>query len=163
MKSVWSIEIMAPREQVWRALSTPGVLQPFYFNSRLDADLRPGGELAYSSADGKHTFIQGAVVELTPGASLVHSFRFTDLSEPEQRVTFELSDCEGGTRVTVRHEGLERAPKHASRVVRGWPHILGNLKRWMETGRLPAATRAQYALMAALLSVMPRLGAAAAR
>jgi uncharacterized protein YndB with AHSA1/START domain len=139
-------------------LTTPGALQPFYFNSRFDAELHPGGALTYSSADGKHTFIEGAVVQLTPEAALVHSFRFSDLSEPEQRVTFELSESGGGTRVTVRHEGLERAPRHASRVARGWPHILANLKRWMEEGKLPMRTRVQYALMAALFSVLPKRG-----
>ena len=96
------------------------------------------------------------MVELTPGAALVHSFRFSDLSEPEQRVTFELSDSGGGTRVTVRHDGLELAPRHASRVAGGWPHILANLKRWMEVGKLSTLTRAQYALMAALFSLMPK-------
>ena len=137
-------------------MTTPGALQPFYLNSRFDVELRPGGALTYSSADGKHTFIHGAVIQLEPEAVLVHSFRFSDLSEPEQRVTFELSDSGGGTRVTVRHEGLERAPKHAFRVVRGWPHILANLKRWLEVGGLSTPTRVQYALMAALFSVMPK-------
>ena len=155
MNSVWSMEIAAPKERVWRALTTPGALQPFYFNSRFNAELSPGGALTYSSADGKHTFIHGAVIELTPEVTLVHSFRFSDLSEPEQRVTFELEDFGEGTRVTVRHEGLESAPKHAARVARGWPHILANLKRWMETGKLSMSTRIQYALMGALFSIMP--------
>ena len=158
MKSVWAIEIRAPKERVWRALTTPGALQPFYFNSRFDAELRPGGALTYSSADGKHTFIHGVVVQLTPETTLVHSFRFADLAEPEQRVALELLDIGGGTRVTVRHEGLESAPKHASRVARGWPHILANLKRWMEVGKLSSNTRFQYALLAALFSVMPKRG-----
>ena len=156
MKSVWSIDIAAPRERVWRALTTPGVVQPFYFGSRFEADLRPGGGVRYTTPKGERTFIEGRVIEVESDRRFVHEFRFLDLQEPAQRVTFDLEDVGGGTRMTIRHEGLEAAPKHAKRVTPGWDHILSNLKAWLERGKLPLASRLQHAAMGALAPLMPQ-------
>jgi uncharacterized protein YndB with AHSA1/START domain len=155
MKSLWSMDIDAPRERVWHALTQPGIIQPFYFNSRFDADLRPDGEMKYRTADGKRVLIEAKVLEIETGAKLVHEFRFTDISEPAQVVTFELEDIESGTRVRIRHSGLEAAPKHASRVSHGWNHILKNLKHWVEKGSLPLSARLQHGMMHLMLKAMP--------
>ena len=151
MKTIWSIEIDSPRDRVWRALTTPGEIQRFYFDSRFDADLRAGGRVAYTTPDGTRTFIRGDVLEVVPNTRFVHTFRFTDLDEPAQRVSFELEDADGGTRVTIRHEDLDVAPKHRKRVTPGWSRILGNLKHWLEHGSLPTSSRIQLLLMKALL------------
>ena len=155
MKTVWSIEIDAPRERVWRALTAPGEIQPFYYGSRFEGDLRPGGAFRYATPDGSRTFIRGTVVEVLPNERFVHTFRFTDLAEPEQRVSVELEDVARGTRVTIRHEGLDAAPKHRRRVAGGWARILGNLKAWVEQGSLPASARLQNLVMKAFLPLLP--------
>jgi uncharacterized protein YndB with AHSA1/START domain len=155
MSMVWSELIGAPRERVWSALTASGVVQPFYFNSLFEADLAPGGALRYSTPDGKRIFIQGRVLEIVPGFKLVHEFRFFDLAEPPQTVSLELEETSHGTRVTIRHDGLDEAPLHRSRAKRGWSHILRNLKAWLEQGRLPLTTRMQYAVMKLLIPFMP--------
>lgn len=155
MKTLWSIEVDSPRESVWHALTNSGAVQPFYFNSLFEADIRPGGELKYRTPDGQRVLIVGKVLEVDPARRLVHEFRFTDLAEPPQTVAFELEDVAAGTRVTVRHDGLAAAPKHSSRVSHGWDHILNNLKRWMETGSLPLGARMQNAVMHLVLRMMP--------
>ena len=154
MSMIWSEHIAAPPERVWSALTHSGV-QPFYFNSLFEADLAPGGALRYSTPDRKRIFIEGRVLEIVPGSRLVHEFRFVDLAEPPQKVVFEIEEAQHGTRVTIRHDGLDDAPLHRSRVKRGWSHILRNLKTWLEQGRLPLATRVQYAVMKLLLPLMP--------
>jgi uncharacterized protein YndB with AHSA1/START domain len=152
---VWVEHIAVARERVWASLTSPGVVQPFYFNSLFQADLTPGGALHYSTADRKRIFINGRVLEILPGCKLVHEFKFADLSEPAQRVTFELEETAHGTRVTIRHEGLDDAPKHLARVRKGWTRILANLKLWLEQGRLPLTTRLQYAAMKLFIPLMP--------
>lgn len=155
MKTLWSMDIEAPRAKVWRALTDPGAIQPFYFNSLLEAQLRPGGEMNYRTPDGERLIIAGKVLEIEDGSKLVHQFRFTDLAEPPQTVTFELEDKGKGTKVTIRHQGLDEAPKHSSRVTRGWDSILKNLKIWMETGSLPLSSRMQNNVMHFFLKLMP--------
>ena len=155
MSIVWVEHIAVPRERVWAALTSPGVVQPFYFNSLFQADLTPGGALHYSTPDGKRTFINGRVLYILTGCKLVHEFKFADLSEPAQTVTFELEETAHGTRVTIRHEGLDDAPKHRARVKKGWTRILANLKTWLEQGRLPLRTRLEYAAMTLVIPLMP--------
>ena len=155
-KNLWSIEIESPRDRVWNTLTAPGEIHRFYFHSLFDADIRPGGKFRYATANGKRTFIRGEILEVVPQSRLAYRFRFTDIAEPEQRVTYELSDVDGGTRVTVRHDDLDAAPKHAKRVLRGWDHILGNLKHLLERGKLSLGTRVQYRIMRMLVLLMPK-------
>jgi len=160
MKTFWTTDIKAGPEAVWRALTSAGIVQPFYFNSLFEAELRPGGEISYSTVDGKRLIIAGKVLEIELGRKLVHEFRFVDLAEPAQVVTFELAEIATGTRVTIRHQGLEEAPKHASRVSHGWDQILSNLKSWLESGSLPLRARMQNSLMHLFLRAMPERGQA---
>jgi hypothetical protein len=57
--------------------------------------------------------------------------------------------------VTIRHQGLEAAPKHSSRVGRGWDSILKNLKTWRETGSLSVTSRVQNKVMHFFLKLVP--------
>ncbi len=154
MTALWSKDMAAPPEKVWDALTRPGELQPFYFNSLFEAELRPEGEIRYLSPDGKRLLIAGKVIEIVAGRKLVHAFRFADISEPPQSVTFEVEAIAAGTRVTIRHVGLEAAPKHAARVRRGWDRILANLKQWVETQSIPLAARMQNVMMHLVLKVV---------
>jgi uncharacterized protein YndB with AHSA1/START domain len=156
MKTVWSIDIEAPPERVWEELTRTGKVLRFYFDSVLEGDLRPGGKLRYVTPDRKRTFIVGDVVELTAPTRFVHTFKFTDLAEPAQKVSFDLEPVEKGTRLTVRHEGLGGAPKHGRRVDAGWTKILGDLKRWTESGRVSLGTRLRNSLMKLMLPFMPK-------
>jgi len=155
-KTVFSVLIAAPPQTVWDRLTTPGVVQPFYFNSILEADLRPGGDLSYLSTNRKVTFIKGQILEVTAPSRLVHTFRFNDLSDEPSTVTFELTPEADGTRLTVTHEGSEATAKTFGRVERGWRSILTNLQVWMETGKLPFKSRVQNVVMGLMLPFMPK-------
>lgn len=160
MRTFWTTEIKAEPEAVWRALTSPGIIQPFYFNGLFKADLRPGGAMSYRTVDGKQLIIAGKILEIEVGRKLVHEFRFVDVAEPAQVVTFELAEIPTGTRVTIRHQGLEVAPKHASRVSHGWDQIPSNLKRWLESGSLTLRARMQNSVMHLFLRAMPDRGQA---
>lgn len=153
---LFSIHIEAPIERVWETLTQTATRQPFYFDSVLEAELRPGGPLRYCTPNRKRTFIIGEILEVEAPNRLVHSFRFSDLSDPPTKVTMTLAQEAGGTRVTVTHEGLAGAPKTRKRVARGWPHILGNLDSWLVRGKLPFKTRFGYAIMKLMMPLMPK-------
>jgi len=156
MKTLWSIDIQAPPTRVWEELTRTGVVLPFYFDSILEGDLRPGETIRYVSANRKHVFIEGEVVEVCAPERFVHTFRFADLDEPEQRVSFELEANADGTRLTVRHDGLTDAPKHGRRVDAGWTKILADFATWNEHGRVALSTRARNLAMKLMLPLMPK-------
>ena len=115
----------------------------------------PGDRSAYRFADGRFTFPVRRVLDAVPNSRFVHNFRFPPVDEGDTRGTYPLEATATGTRLTVRHEGLEVAPKTGGMIVRGWPMILGNLKSLIETGRLPLSTRFKYLLMKALFPILP--------
>jgi uncharacterized protein YndB with AHSA1/START domain len=90
--------------------------------------------------------IDGEVIEYDPPRKLVHTWttHFSDelSAEPPTRLTYELSEAGGFTRLTLIHE-LEGAPLHAAMVASqwqpdaggGWSWILSDLKSFLETGK----------------------------
>ncbi len=152
---VFALEIQAPIEKVWEEVTAMNLPRRFYMDTVLVGRAEPGARLAYRSADGRFTFLVGRVLEVVPNTRFVHTFRFPRVDEGDTRVTYLLEATAGGTRLTVRHEGLENAPKTGGMIVRGWPMILGNLKSLIETGRLPLSTRFKYLLMKALFPILP--------
>jgi len=151
--------IAANQDVAWRAVTQTSGPQPFYFDSVLVSGMRVREPLEYRSPKGNAVYIAGEVLEVSPPTRWVHAFRFTDLGEPFTRVTFSFQPQGDGTLVTVTHEGLDQAPKTARRVATGWKRILGNLKTYLESGRIPLATRVQYRLMNAILPLMMKRGA----
>lgn len=145
---VSSILIEAPRERVWKELATPGTRQRFWFDAVFAGRVEKGGKVTWKSVDGRFLFIEGEVLECTPPERLVLSFRFPRVGEPFSRVTFTLAAEGRATRVTLTHDQLEKSPKTARMVTKGWPFILKNLRRWIERGSIALPVRMVYALLA---------------
>ena len=152
-KNIWSILIEASPEGVWEALTRADVPQPFYFGTALRGKLEVGASYRYESMDGRLTFIEGRVLSIDPPRRLVHTFRFADIDEPHGTVTYELEPEAGGTRLTIVHVGL--GPKHLKRVTGGWPTLLGRIKAWLETGRLPFMARVPDAAFRLVQPLLP--------
>ena len=89
--------------------------------------------------------IEGEVIECDPPRKLVQTWRMlfepSMSAEPLTRLTWEIEEEMGVSRLTVIHE-LVDAPVHASLVAGdvpeaggGWPFILSDLKTLLETGK----------------------------
>ena len=135
---VYQVFIKAPAEQVWRALVDPEWTQKYFYGTRKEYDLRPGGRFRSVSADSGEPMVDGEVLEVEPQRRLVQTWRF--LYDPEltaegfTRVTYELEESDGLTKLTATHD-LEGAPKTAEHVAGGWSYILSGLKTLLETGK----------------------------
>lgn len=89
------LELDAPREEVWRALTEPERLREWLAND-VELDVRPGGEGRFGWADGEE---RRALVQLVePEERLV--LDWWD-GEAVSTVTLTLEDAERGTRLTV--------------------------------------------------------------
>lgn len=96
-------------------------------------ELRVGGEFRYSVTPGHHA--GGTVREIEPGKRVVIGWGWEDddsLPYDASTVTITIEPAEGGSTVTLSHEGLnaEQELGHAE----GWNHFLGRLERLATTG-----------------------------
>jgi len=149
---VYEVYIKASAQKVWDAITDPEWTKKYAYQSRQEVEPRVGGTFkAYATEQMRgfglpEVIIDGEVIEYDPPRKLVHTWHsyFSDdlIAEPPTRITYELSEAGGFTRLTLVHE-LEGAPKHAEMVASqwsegaggGWSWILSDLKSVLETGK----------------------------
>jgi uncharacterized protein YndB with AHSA1/START domain len=156
LEKVFTIDISAPIERVWQEITRRGSLSKALFNTVLHCQLKPGSPLSYRSKSGRHAFIVGQVVEVTPPTRFVHTFRFTSVPDAPTLVTWELTPMGSGTRITLTHSRFEGQTKTYKMVSGGWVKILSLLKDVLERGDVPRSTRLKYALMGATMWMLPK-------
>ena len=112
------IELEAPIDEVWAAVTRPERLSAWFGAQALEAVLRPGGRITFE----RQGEIWRGLVELVEPP---RRFAFRWLPGPggalEQRtrVEFRLEPIEGGTRLTVREAPLFEGVESRDRVLAG--------------------------------------------
>lgn len=133
-----SIEIAAPPERVWQALTTADELSA-WFQMIIEGEIAAGQEIwmtcLHPGYEGKRFSVR--ILELTPPTRFAWQWHpgaadtSEDIShEPPTTVTFTLEPFAGGTRVSVAETGfdaisLERRAKVYEDNSQGWPTVLG--------------------------------------
>jgi uncharacterized protein YndB with AHSA1/START domain len=126
-----TVEIAAPVERVFRALSSDEIVHWWgssetYRTTEWRADVRPGGrwQARGVGADGKPFGVEGEYLEIEPPHKLVQTWKYDWDGGHSTKLTYRLEPIDGGTRVTVRHEGFgghaESCRAHGS----GWSRVL---------------------------------------
>jgi len=135
---VYQVFIRATPERIWEAITNPEFTRKYFYGTRAEYDLRPGGAYKSVGDESGNVIVEGEVLEVDEPRSLVQSWRF--LYDPElaeegfTKVSWEIEATEGDvSKLTVTHE-LEEAPKTAAHVAGGWSYILSGLKTLLETG-----------------------------
>jgi len=135
---VYQVFIKATPERIWEAITNPEFTSKYFYGTRAEYDLRPGGAYKSVGDESGNVIVEGEVLEVDEPRSLVQSWRF--LYDPElaeegfTKVSWEIEATEGDvSKLTVTHE-LEEAPKTAAHVAGGWSYILSGLKTLLETG-----------------------------
>jgi uncharacterized protein YndB with AHSA1/START domain len=140
-----SIEIKAPLERVWRALTDVQELSS-WFQVRIEGAIAAGGEVWMTSVHPEHGGQRWPVriVELTKPRRMVWQWHpgavdpAVDYSnEPQTTVTFTLEPSGQGTRLSVAETGfdeltLERRAKAYADNSQGWTEVLGWLRTHVE-------------------------------
>ncbi|MEO8128028.1 MAG: SRPBCC family protein [Bryobacteraceae bacterium] len=135
-----TIEIKAPPERVWRALTDAAELSA-WFRVTIDGEVAPGSEVWMQHASQR---FRVQFVEMTPPRRFVWKWHpgavdpKVDYSlEPRTTVTFTLEPTAGGTRLTVAETGfdevsLERRAKVYQDNSGGWTEVLVWLQKYVE-------------------------------
>ena len=159
---IYRIYIETTPEKIWEAITTPEWSEKYYYGTRVDFDLNPGG--AYRAVpgapmlagfeamgmDAPDVVVDGTVIESDPPRRLVHTWRLlmdpTVESEGFTTVSWDLWPVNDSiTKLTVTHD-VSGAPATALMVDGtgeadgngggGWDQILSALKTLIETGKV---------------------------
>jgi uncharacterized protein YndB with AHSA1/START domain len=140
-----TIEIKAPPERVWRALTSAAELSA-WFQVTIEGEIAPGNEVWMTSVHPGHAGQRFRVrfVEMTPPERFVWQWHpgavdpAVDYSkEPSTTVTFTLKPSGTGTQLTVAETGfdtisLARRAKVYGDNSQGWTEVLVWLQRYAE-------------------------------
>ncbi|MBX7192783.1 MAG: SRPBCC domain-containing protein [Sandaracinaceae bacterium] len=129
-----SVEIDAPPERVWDAITEPSQLASWwggelYRTYDWSLDLRPGGAWS-TKADGKQglTTVHGEILELERPHRLVMSWHASWDGDARTVLRYELSETSRGTLVRVVLERFVDRPASCENHTQGWHLVLG----WLE-------------------------------
>jgi len=111
--------VVVEGNDAWAALRAP--------RGASRTDLRPGGRWRASSVggDGNTFSVEGEFLEIDPPRSLVQTWRAAWDGGNETLITYRLEAIDGGTRVTVRHEGFAERADSCRGHGAGWQKVLG--------------------------------------
>jgi len=144
MKVENSIQIKAPIDSVWTALTEPEWTKKYMFNCAVESDWKVGSPVLWKMQhEGKEIIpVKGNVEEITPGRFLRYSvidpsMGIPDVPENYLHVTYALSETKEGTELLVTQDGYEHAAKGRERYEEsvqagGWSSILNVIKELLE-------------------------------
>jgi uncharacterized protein YndB with AHSA1/START domain len=125
-----TVDIASPPERVFRALSSKEICEwwgaeGLYRTTGWTGDVRVGGRWRASGvgADGHEFAVEGEYLEVDPPRKLAHTWKPDWDGGKPTTVKYRLEAVDGGTRVTVRHEGFDSAESCAGHST-GWERVL---------------------------------------
>ncbi|NOT71858.1 MAG: transcriptional regulator [Hyphomicrobium sp.] len=150
---IYRIVIKATAQAIWGAITNPEWTERYAYGGRALYDLKVDGRFSYKASAEMKSFglpdeiIVGKVIESDPPRKLVQTwhplFDAGTTAEAHTRLTYEITENQGGVcTVTITHD-VAGAPKVAGMVAGGgdpvkggggWPWVLSDLKSLLETG-----------------------------
>jgi len=132
-----SVLINAPAESVWKALTDPALIKRYLFGTQTITDWKIGSSITWKGEwQGKNYEDKGKVVAASPPKLLRYTYWSSmsgkdDKPENYANVSFELSEENGHTRVSLTQDGndTEESKKHAEE---NWTIVLADLKKVVE-------------------------------
>jgi glutathione S-transferase len=131
--------IKAPRERVYQAWTDPAQLKEWWGpegvrTRNFTADARVGGKYRWDlfNQEGEEVSVFGEYREIIPGKKIVFTWKWDDDENWETHnsvVTIELSDRDGGTELSLRHEKLP-SEESRDRHNEGWNSVLDRLEKF---------------------------------
>ena len=141
---IYEIYIRSTPDRVWNALIDPEMTAQYYFGSRVESDFQPNSTYVYRGADGL-PMLDGTILESDPPRRLVMTFRplfAQGEAAPLTRVTWQIDEDNGQSKVTLIHEGLGDMGEQGLGIRDGWTRIISGLKTLLETADVPGAVPA---------------------
>lgn len=133
-----SYNIKAPVEKVWKALTTPEMIQKYFFGTRAVSDWKKGSTIDYSGEwEGKPYHDKGIIREMIPGKILTISHWSDRLGKPDQPENYSdhsyLLQAEGNqTRITMSQDDTFKSEESRKNAWKHWDVVMDGLKKLLE-------------------------------
>ncbi len=140
-----NITINAPAAKVWDALVNPEQTKKYMFGCETISDWKLGSSLLWrGNYEGKEMdFVTGKIIDIKPNTFLKYTVidpnaSYDDIPENHLNVSYELSEQDGKTTLTVTQDGFENAAEGEKRYKDvynngdGWNPILTEIKKLVE-------------------------------
>lgn len=135
---VYTVFIRAPREKVWDAITKPEFTRRYFYGSQATRPWKVGETQLFTEHGTDRPLVESEVIEFDRPRRLVLTWLVhynEDLrAEGPSRVTWELEEKDGITKLTAIHDDFPTGSKVYDNVAGGWPYILSGLKTLVETG-----------------------------
>ncbi|MCR9236637.1 MAG: SRPBCC domain-containing protein [Alphaproteobacteria bacterium] len=129
-----SIFLPASRETVWSFLTEKDKLKLWFQPAEADLADKQDYALVSTGDDGSvNKICWGTVLEMDPPSRLKYSFTIKPLNGASTIVIWELEALEGGTKLSLTHEGISQAAGEAAMGLilaldKGWDDHLASLR-----------------------------------
>lgn len=132
-----SIHIDAPVATVWKAVTDPGLVKQYFFNTDLVTNWKVGNPIYFRGEwDGQAYEDKGTVLAFEPQKMLQYDYLSSwsdkpDLPENYQTITYELTPKDNGTLLSITQNNVDsEAQKEHSE--HNWEMVLGEMKKMLE-------------------------------
>ncbi|GAA4490433.1 SRPBCC family protein [Gluconacetobacter tumulicola] len=134
-----NILIDAPIAMVWDALTSPPLIERYFFGTKLTTDWQIGASMIFRGEyQGKHYEDRGTVLAFEPRAGLSYSYWSSfsgteDLPEARLVIRYRLGDENGRVNITVTTSNCA-TEEQADHAAQNWDIVLHGLKTMVESG-----------------------------
>lgn len=133
-----TIDLRAPAEKVWDALTDPAKIKKYLFGTETECDWKVGSKIYYRGEwEGKSYEDKGEILEIEFAKKIVMTYwsgfsAQADIPENYQRITYLLEAIPTGTRLSIMQENHrdEATRDHSSE---NWKTVLEGLRKLVET------------------------------
>lgn len=138
-----TVEVDAPRNEVWRSLTDPARIKEYYLGAEVQTDWQVGSAITFKGEwNGNSYEDKGEILAFEPERRLAYSHWSptsgkSDAPENYHVVEVTLDEGEGTTRVTLRQSNLDGGATDEDRANRehyekNWKQMLDGLKKTTE-------------------------------
>lgn len=134
---VYKTAITTTPEKLWAAITNPEFTKQYWFgNANVAAEWKQGAPWQHKGMDTGTVHCEGVIVELIPNKKLALTWYNPGETQDVSLVTFDIVQKGEICELTITHGDFIDNSEMAPCVANGWPKVVGNMKEWLETGRV---------------------------
>lgn len=130
--------INAPASKVWDALTKPELIKQYLFDTEVITDWKVGNPIIHKGEwEGKAFEDKGKILKFDPERTVVSTHwsplsGMPDVPENYHTVTYQLSEKEGKTEITITQDKNATQEK-ADHSTKNWNTVLDGMKKMLES------------------------------